>query len=421
MCGWRSSITLPSRRVSADVAGEVVRIGIVGIDAVADLLGERDHRGLLHRVVGEIAQAHIAADEAGGDAIGLRELPGVAVARRLLGGERLPEAMHRALADVADHLGDVVGLDAARAEPPRAVDVGMRHGPAGIELEGERLRQPARAEIAGHRVEVARRGVGEAVEEAVRALEHRARPGEAGPRQQRRAHARLRRPAGVHPLGPGALGEIFDDARRHRADDAERVDHLLLVELERLADGGGGAHRAEHRGRMKARLVHHLRRDQAEPAHQLDADRDAFERGLAVDAVALADGEHRRHDHRAGVDRAALEGVVEILAVGRGAVDEGRARRAQPRACGRSRCRGRPRPSRRARCRHSPRCARRCRGRSRRSVVSSHFSRAAAGSVPASTAAMRSARCSAMAMSGSFASMAIPCTASRRRMLGRMA
>ena len=39
--------------------------------------------------------------------------------------------------------------------------------------------------------------------------------------------------------------------------------------------------------------------------------------------------EHRRHDHRAGMDRAALEGVVEILAMRRGAVDEGRAGRAQ--------------------------------------------------------------------------------------------
>src|SRR3954471_17773536 len=48
----------------ADVAGEVVGIGIVGVDAVADLLGQRDHRGLPHRFIGEIAQAHIAADEA---------------------------------------------------------------------------------------------------------------------------------------------------------------------------------------------------------------------------------------------------------------------------------------------------------------------------------------------------------------------
>ena len=116
-----------------------------------------------------------------------------------------------------------------------------------------------------------------------------------------------------------------------------------------LPTRGGSAHRAEHRGRVKARLVHHLRRDDAEPAHDLDADRDALERGLAVQPVPLAGRQHRRDDHRAGMHRAALEGVVEILAVRRGAVDEGRARARSARAYGRSRCRARPRPSRRAR------------------------------------------------------------------------
>ena len=32
----------------------------------------------------------------------------------------------------------------------------------------------------------------------------------------------------MHALGPGAFGEIFDDAARHAAGDAERVDDLLL-------------------------------------------------------------------------------------------------------------------------------------------------------------------------------------------------
>src|ERR1051326_2824472 len=196
----------------ADMTGEIVRIRIVRINPVADFFGERDDRGLVHRGVGEIAQAHIAADEARGDAIGLRELAGIAVFRRLLGSERLPEPVHSALADVADHFGHVVRLDATCAEPPCAIDVGMRHGPAGIELEGERLADPARAEVAGHGIEVALGGVGEAVKEAVRGLQHRARPGEAGARQQGGAHARLRGPTGMHALGPGAFGEIFDDA-----------------------------------------------------------------------------------------------------------------------------------------------------------------------------------------------------------------
>ena len=40
--------------------------------------------------------------------------------------------------------------------------------------------------------------------------------------------------------------------------------------------------------------------------------------------MTLAGGEHRRHDDRAGVHRAAFERVVEILAVDRGAVDQRR-------------------------------------------------------------------------------------------------
>ena len=60
-----------------------------------------------------------------------------------------------------------------------------------------------------------------------------------------------------------------------------------------------------------------------QPAHDLDADRDApadvaGRRGRASSAKR----EHRRHDHRAGMDRPALEGVVEILAMRGGAVDE---------------------------------------------------------------------------------------------------
>src|SRR5262252_3631881 len=53
----------------------------------------------------------------------------------------------------------------------------------------------------------------------------------------------------------------------------------------------------------------------------LGATRERRQRGSPVAAEALARGEHRRNDHRARVHRPAFEGVVEILAVGRGAVD----------------------------------------------------------------------------------------------------
>ena len=65
----------------------------------------------------------------------------------------------------------------------------------------------------------------------------------------------------MQPLGPGAFGEILDDAAGHRADSAERIDHLPRRKLERGADTGSGADGAEHRGGMKARFVGEHRRD----------------------------------------------------------------------------------------------------------------------------------------------------------------
>ena len=128
----------------------------------------------------------------------------------------------------------------------------------------------------------------------------------------------------MQALGPGAFGEIFDDAAGKRAGNAERVDDLLGSEAERRADAGGGAHHAEDGGRVEARFVHGLRHHGGEAAHHFAADGDADKCGLAVALLPLAGRQHRRHDDRAGMHRAALEGVVEILAMGRGAVDEGR-------------------------------------------------------------------------------------------------
>ena len=86
----------------ADMAGEFVRIGIVRIDVVADLGRQREHARILHGLVGEIAEPDIAAHKRRRDAIGLRELPRIAIRGLLLGGERLPQPVHRAFADFAD-------------------------------------------------------------------------------------------------------------------------------------------------------------------------------------------------------------------------------------------------------------------------------------------------------------------------------
>src|SRR5262249_34893038 len=135
--------------------------------------------------------------------------------------------------------------------------------------------------------------------------------------------------AGMQAFGPGAFGEIFDNARSHAAGDAERIDDLAAVEPQRCADAGGGGHGAEHCGRMEAGLVHQPRCDQAEPAPGLDAYRDAHEPRGTTWIVPLASREHSGHNHGAGMHRPTFEGIVKILAVHGSAVDERGARRTQ--------------------------------------------------------------------------------------------
>src|SRR3546814_1639659 len=61
------------------------------------------------------------------------------------------------------------------------------------------------------------------LEEAVGAFEDRARREESGAREERRPVARLRRPAGMQPLGPGTVGQVLDDAGGGRGGDAKAM------------------------------------------------------------------------------------------------------------------------------------------------------------------------------------------------------
>ena len=82
MCGCRSSSTLPSFSLHAHVAGEFVGVGIVRVDLVAHLGGERAQPRIAHALLGEGVEPGVAEHEAGGDAVGLAELGGVGVRRR---------------------------------------------------------------------------------------------------------------------------------------------------------------------------------------------------------------------------------------------------------------------------------------------------------------------------------------------------
>ena len=100
---------------------------------------------------------------------------------------------------------------------------------------------------------------------------------------------------------------------------------------QRRADRAGRRERAEHRRRMEPRLVRRHGRHQAEAAQQLRAGDDAGEQPVAAEPFPLARGQHRRHDDGARVHRTALERIVVVLAVRRGAVDERRAERVETR------------------------------------------------------------------------------------------
>ena len=204
----------------------------------------------------------------------------------------------------------------------RAVDVGLHHRAAGIGLERDRLGDPALAEAVEELVEQRLDRGREGLEEAVLAFQHGARPDEAGAAEQRGAQARLRGPAGVHALGPAAVAEIFDDARGHRLRRCRALPSGPVARAPiATPPAKAAAGRAEHRRRVEAGLVDRLGRHEAEAAEELGAGRQPSSTARPT-AVAFGRGQHRRHDHRTGMDRAALEGVVEVLAVGGRAVDE---------------------------------------------------------------------------------------------------
>src|SRR3546814_18823439 len=94
----RTYTLFPYTTLFRSVAGVVGRIFVVGVDDVADLGGQFQGARVAHRLLGELGEAGIAVDEARCHAIGRGELRRVGGRRPLLVGQRLPQAVHRALA-----------------------------------------------------------------------------------------------------------------------------------------------------------------------------------------------------------------------------------------------------------------------------------------------------------------------------------
>src|SRR5688572_11687368 len=80
---------------------------------------------------------------------------------------------------------------------------------------------------------------------------------------------------------------------------------------------------------MESRSVSRSWGDQAEPAQQLRAGNDADDKTVAAESFPLADRQHCGNDDGARMDWTTLEGVVEVLAMGGRAVDEGCAERVE--------------------------------------------------------------------------------------------
>ena len=241
----------------AQMARELARIGIVGIDDVAHLARERSHRRVVHHRFLVIDKARVAAQHADRNGVGYAELGGVAVGWVLLRGERFPQAVHDALGGLALDRGHVAGRNTLGDQLARAVDVRVGHCAAGVGLEGDVSAQPFFAGAVEHGTKVAGVAVGERMKETVLAVS------EASLRHSRGAITGLRRPARMHAFGPSPFGQVFDDARGHAAGDPQRVEPLRFTELQRGAYTRRGAQRTKHRSGMKAGLVHALRCHQA--------------------------------------------------------------------------------------------------------------------------------------------------------------
>ena len=109
--------------------------------------------------------------------------------------------MHGAFGRFANDFLDLIELHFL-AEAAGAVDVRVRHGAAGVELEGDAGGEPALAETVDELRPIALGGIGEAVIKAVRALEYGTRADESSARKVGGADSRLRRPARMQAFGP---------------------------------------------------------------------------------------------------------------------------------------------------------------------------------------------------------------------------
>src|SRR3546814_7768797 len=92
---WSSDVCPSDLESHPDVTAVVARVLVVRVDDVGDLARQRQDARVARLVVAELREAGVALVEADGHAVGHGELGGVAGGRLVLGGQRLPQAVHQ--------------------------------------------------------------------------------------------------------------------------------------------------------------------------------------------------------------------------------------------------------------------------------------------------------------------------------------
>src|SRR5438105_4961959 len=133
---------LPVLQLRADVAGEIGRIGILRISDIGDFARQRAQSQIAHALVGELLKSRLAVDETHRDAIWGGEFRRVTVWRRLLLTQWLPKPVNGTFGSFANHGFDIIGANAGAREFNGAIDIGLRHGPAGIGFERDGRHDP---------------------------------------------------------------------------------------------------------------------------------------------------------------------------------------------------------------------------------------------------------------------------------------
>ena len=313
-----------------DAAGERLRVRRVVARLVAHLLGDGEHRRVGDRLVREVLDRDVTADEERGDGVLERELPLVLRARAPLLGRRLEHERDARFRDGDEDVLDLVGREGAPRRALRRGAEGAVHEVAdGERLVGDPRRLPAAAEVgelAGD-VDLALLGVEERVVEAELPLEHRARACRAVRREPRREVRPVRRPGRMHRLRRCSLGQVRKEPARERAGNAERARRDRGVEPGHARDRGDAAEDPADRRRVEAARVECPRRGHADAAHDLVARDDGRERVASARAGLLGGGERRRRDHRRDVADRLRVRVVVVEPVAEHRVREGGVRR----------------------------------------------------------------------------------------------